>query len=113
MFCLCQYDISKKMAKLMPAFWVMLSLGFLPSTPCVGQPAFPAVPQISDWTVGPAVTSLGEVADLKIPRGYKFTDAEGARRLLKDTKNVIPAGLLGVLAPEEGNWWILLKYSDA
>jgi uncharacterized membrane-anchored protein len=64
------------------------------------------------WTSGPADASLGGLADIKIPKGYRFTDATGAGILLARMNNPVPAGLVGILAPESGQWWTVLEYKD-
>src|SRR5215831_3263945 len=64
------------------------------------------------WTSGPADASLGSLADIKIPKGYRFTDATGAGVLLAKMNNPVPEGLVGILAPESGEWWVVLTYKD-
>ncbi|HLX96514.1 MAG TPA: DUF2167 domain-containing protein [Verrucomicrobiae bacterium] len=64
------------------------------------------------WTSGPADASLGALADIKIPKGYHFTDATGASMLLTRMNNPVPTGLVGILAPESGQWWAVLEYRD-
>jgi len=64
------------------------------------------------WTTGPADASLGTLADIKISKGYRFTDAAGAGDLLRQMNNPIPQGLVGILAPESGQWWAVLTYKD-
>jgi uncharacterized membrane-anchored protein len=65
-----------------------------------------------DWTSGPADASLGSLADIKIPKGYRFTDETGAGALLAKMNNPVPQGLVGILAPESGEWWVVLTYKD-
>jgi len=65
-----------------------------------------------NWTSGPADASLGTLADIKIPQGYRFTDSTGAGALLARMNNPIPQGLVGILAPESGQWWVVLTYKD-
>jgi uncharacterized membrane-anchored protein len=64
------------------------------------------------WTSGPADASLGTLADIKISKGYRFTSAEGAGDLLTRMNNPIPQGLVGILAPESGQWWAVLTYKN-
>jgi len=64
------------------------------------------------WTTGPADASLGTLADIKIPEGYRFTDATGAGALLARMNNPIPEGLVGIITPESGQWWVVLTYKD-
>jgi uncharacterized membrane-anchored protein len=73
--------------------------------------ATPDQGQVS-WTPGPADASLGTLADIKIPKSYRFTDAAGAGLLLAKMNNPIPEGLVGILAPESGEWWVVLTYKD-
>src|SRR5205809_906379 len=75
--------------------------------PCLGQPASLTPQMVSSqqqvkWTIGPATANLGEVAEMTIPEGYRLTDAAGARVLLQRMKNPVPAGLVGILAPDSG-----------
>lgn len=69
-------------------------------------------PQEPEWVSGPAQASLGAVADLQIPAGYHFTDADGARSLLKKMNNPAPAGILGILEPTSGDWLAVIEFSD-
>ncbi len=69
-------------------------------------------PQETQWIPGPGKTSLGAVADLQIPVGYRFTDADGARSLLKGMNNPVPAGLVGVLAPNSGEWLAVVEFNE-
>jgi uncharacterized membrane-anchored protein len=85
--------------------------------PCFGQsssltPQMMSGQQQVKWTIGPATANLGEVAEMKIPEGYRLTDAAGARVLLQRMKNPVPAGLVGILAPDSGTWWAVLEYVD-
>ena len=65
-----------------------------------------------EWTSGPADASLGTLADIKIPKGYRFTDSTGAGALLARMNNPVPQGLVGIMAPESGQWWVVLTYKD-
>jgi len=71
----------------------------------------PEQAQVS-WSSGPADASLGTLADIKIPKGYRFTDATGAGILLAKMNNPVPQGLVGILAPDSGEWWVVLTYKD-
>ena len=48
----------------------------------------PPAPKVKiDWTNGPLTARLGDVAEVKIPAGYKFTGKEGTRKFLELTQN--------------------------
>jgi uncharacterized membrane-anchored protein len=67
---------------------------------------------VTGWTSGPVDASLGALADIKISKGYRFTGAEGAGDLLTRMNNPVPQGLVGILAPESGQWWAVLTYKN-
>ncbi len=69
-------------------------------------------PQEREWISGPEMTSLGAVADLQIPAGYRFTGSEGAGNLLRQMNNPIPAGLVGILTPNSGEWLAVIEFNQ-
>src|SRR5436305_8414242 len=107
-----QNAISMKLAKLMPGFWAVLTIACLQANSSWAQPSVPAALQGADWINGPGEASLGSAADIKIPQGYSFTDAQGARAYLQAKGSPIPEGLVGILMPDAGDWRIILKYSE-
>lgn len=64
------------------------------------------------WISGPKQASLGTLADIEVPQGYRLTDQEGARILLERMKNPVPDGLIGILAPDSGKWWVVLTFAE-
>jgi uncharacterized membrane-anchored protein len=64
-----------------------------------------------NWISGPQKITLGDVADINIPQGYRFTDVHGARMILVSLNNPIPDELVGILVPNSGKWMALLQYS--
>lgn len=75
------------------------------------SPALPDVPRPVEWISGPVDASLAEVATVNVPKGFKFTDAKGARILLDSAHARVPAGLAGLMAPVSGDWWITFDYT--
>ena len=102
--------------------WLFPSLAFLLSqfsyggqlslTPATASitPALPS--QEIRWISGPKQASLGTLADIEVPQGYRLTDQTGARVLLERMKNPVPDGLIGILAPDSGKWWAVLTFMD-
>jgi len=83
--------------------------------PAFGQGQF-AVPTYSApsrvaWISGPDTARLGTVARMEIPAGYRLMDKDGARAMLERTGNPVPEGLVGILAPESGQWWAVLEFT--
>jgi len=71
------------------------------------------MPSQNIWRIiGPNKASLGTIADIDVPQGYRLADETGARILLERMKNPVPDGLIGILAPESGKWWAILTYND-
>ena len=67
-------------------------------------------PQI-EWEAGPTVATLGSVAKIDVPAGYRFTGPEGARKILELTQNTASGNELGILTPmptEDGASWFVI-----
>jgi uncharacterized membrane-anchored protein len=97
------------------ALWLPVFTLFLIQT-CWGQEQLTfssgLLPQEREWISGPATTSLGAIADMQIPVGYRFTGVEGARSLLKQMNNPVPPGLIGILAPNSDDWLAVLEFNE-
>jgi uncharacterized membrane-anchored protein len=52
------------------------------------------------------------VAELKVPANYSFTEASGARAFLEGMRTSVPKGLVGILQPNSGGWWVTFEYAD-
>jgi uncharacterized membrane-anchored protein len=68
--------------------------------------------QSTEWNSGPAMGALGSLAEIKVPQGYSFMDAPGARALFEGMKQPVPKNLLGLLAQDTDKWWIVLQFAD-
>ena len=70
-------------------------------------------PQI-DWQKGPLVGNLGDVAKLKVPEGYAFTDKKGAQKLLEMTHNLPDGTEIGALVPtaKGQDWFVIFEFDD-
>jgi hypothetical protein len=55
---------------------------FWPATTAADEPKV----QI-DWADGPITARLGDIAEIKVPPGYRFTGKEGTRKFLELTHN--------------------------
>lgn len=64
-----------------------------------------------NWISGPQTVTIGDLADVHIPQGYRLTDAHGARLILDTLNNPVPDDVVGVLASDSGKWWAVLEYS--
>lgn len=55
---------------------------------------------------------LGSEAQIEIPKGYRFTGKSGTKKMLEFTGNISGDNELGVIAPEDLNWWVLFEFDD-
>lgn len=64
------------------------------------------------WTRG-GTGKLGDLAEVPIPAGYRFTDGNGTRGLMKMTGNFPTKRELGMLASEDAEKWIIFEWEDS
>lgn len=64
------------------------------------------------WVTGPAKVKIGNVAEMDLPAGYQFTDAEGARLFAQATQNLSDPSELGVVVPTDMDWYVVISFSD-
>lgn len=69
------------------------------------------------WQEGPVVGRLGSIAEIRIPHGYSFAGAAGARTFLELTENPPSGEELGVLIPHlqenEDFWFIIFDFTES
>src|SRR5438105_1651266 len=108
----CQSGVRKKLTKFNPALCLLLTTALLGSFPCRAQVNLPGDTQGEKWVPGPASANLGKVAQLKVPVGYSFSDAAGAREVLRKAGNPVPKGLLGIMRSVTGGWTVVFESED-
>lgn len=68
-----------------------------------------------DWVDGPSVGQLGDIAQIKIPEGYRFAGREGVRRFMELTQNPVSGDELGVLVNAGGadaeTWFVIFEFN--
>jgi len=76
-----------------------------------GQPKIP-------WVDGPATVQLGDIAEIKIPAGYRFAGKEGTRTFLELTGNPPSGDELGTIVPHSESdedqefWFVIFEFQD-
>jgi uncharacterized membrane-anchored protein len=67
-----------------------------------------------DWVDGPTDGELGSVASIRVPTGYLYADADGARRLLKEFGTPSSRQEVGVVTSdaEDSTWFLVFEYAD-
>ena len=90
-------------------FWTALAIGLLCSSGAGAQTS-PQSEKDINWTEGPGTANLGSIAQIKIPEGFRFADAAGAKRFMELTQN-IPGGELGVILSPDGHWFVTFEFN--
>lgn len=95
------------------AFAAVLSAHAVADDKKPAAPAEPEQPKIA-WQKGPIVARLGTVGEIKVPEGYEFTDADGARKFNELTGNPSSGQELGVIVPvgnaKEDSWAVFFEF---
>jgi uncharacterized membrane-anchored protein len=75
-----------------------------------------------DWIDGPVTARLGDVAEIKVPAGYRFTGKEGTKKFLELTQNPPNGGELGTIIPvrkkdssadeSNGFWFVIFEFNE-
>lgn len=68
----------------------------------------------SEWTYGPAQCQIGNLAQIQIPRGYKFIGAGGARALIELYGNPPDHTCLAAILPTDENseWSLFFEFEE-
>jgi len=71
-------------------------------------------PSPIDWQDGPTVGKLGDIGQITVPQGYRFTGKAGTLKLLELTQNPSSGDELGALIPNTKNdddfWFAIFKF---
>jgi uncharacterized membrane-anchored protein len=65
-----------------------------------------------NWQEGPSIGNLGEIADVHIPAGYVFADANDTRKIMEVMQNPVSGNELGFVSPAGEDWFILYEFDD-
>lgn len=61
---------------------------------------------------GPITGYLGSVAQINVPEGYVFADADTAQTIMVMMQNPVDGTELGMVGPPELEWFVLFEYDD-
>lgn len=92
-------------------------LAFPASSPCAPQEAQQAHAQRQSpvpWEHGPTVGKLGDIAQIVVPQGFRFTGKAGTQKVLELTQNPTSGNEIGALVPEPdspyGFWFVIFEF---
>ena len=68
-----------------------------------------------EWQEGPGTGRIGDIAEIRIPEGYRFAGQEGVRRFLELTQNPSSGDELAVMIPPTGadddSWFVIFEFN--
>lgn len=64
------------------------------------------------WNRGPTTGSLGNMAELQVPKGYVFVGASGTKVLMEEMQNPVSGTEIGFVAPESFDWFVVFEFDD-
>lgn len=73
------------------------------------EEAPPALP----WAIGGGTAPIGDdLAEIEVPEGYVFLDADGTRQLMDLTQNPLTGKEMATVAPaaQDENWFLVFEY---
>jgi uncharacterized membrane-anchored protein len=89
------------------SFAILLSL----AAPARAQQSLAEQMQALDWQEGPTTASLGSIAQIDVPEGYRFVGKGGASKFMELIQNPSDGRELGILlAPD--SWFVVFDFSD-
>jgi uncharacterized membrane-anchored protein len=68
-----------------------------------------------EWQEGPSTGTLGDIARIKIPEGFRFAGRDGVRRFMELTQNPVSGDELGVMlspsGPDDQTWFVIFEFN--
>jgi uncharacterized membrane-anchored protein len=64
------------------------------------------------WQKGNSVGELGDIAQVKVPEGFLFANADDTRVIMEANQNPTSGREMGFVAPEGENWFAVFEFDD-
>jgi uncharacterized membrane-anchored protein len=64
------------------------------------------------WQKGNSVGDLGDIAQVKVPDGYVFADANNTRTIMEANQNPTTGREMGFVAAKDENWFAVFEFDD-
>ena len=81
------------------------------AAPAAAQQSLAEQMQALDWQEGPTTASLGSIAQIDVPEGYRFVGKGGASKFMELIQNPSDGRELGILLSPE-SWFVVFDFSD-
>jgi uncharacterized membrane-anchored protein len=73
-----------------------------------------AAPQSNvKWQAGPLKGKLADLAEINVPEGYIFADAENSKTFMRETGNLITNAEVGTLAKKGDDWFVIFEFDES
>jgi uncharacterized membrane-anchored protein len=108
---------------LLPALMLFAAFRQEPAAP--SEPAQEQVLTYADWskavqehtraTAGPTTGTFRDLAEIQVPEGLWFADADGAKALLEMTGNLTDDSIAGAVISlrEEADWFVIFQWDES
>lgn len=65
-----------------------------------------------DWVYGPSVAIIGDIAEIRVPKGYQYTGKRGTQLIMELTENPVSGAELGTLmrTDEDSQWFVVFEF---
>jgi uncharacterized membrane-anchored protein len=83
----------------------------LASTAAEAQQSLADQIQALDWLEGPTTASIGNLAQIDVPEGYRFVGKPGASKFMEMIQNPSDGRELGILLSPD-SWFVVFDFSD-
>lgn len=90
---------------------VVMLVGIIPLAMAQEQEQDSVLDKIK-WQQGPCISSLGNEAEIRIPAGYVFANAEDTKVLMEAMHNIPSDSEIGFVAPSTLEWFLVFEFSD-
>ena len=64
------------------------------------------------WQKGSSVGELGDIAQVKVPEGFIFANANDTRTIMEANQNPLTGHEMGFVAPAGENWFAVFEFDD-
>ena len=91
--------------------FVCVGIFMLLAAPAAAGQSLAEQMQALDWQEGPATASLGSIAQIDVPEGYRFVGKGGASKFMELIQNPSDGRELGILLSPD-SWFVVFDFSD-
>jgi hypothetical protein len=105
--------------RLLIGFFTLFGACGLGTLTALGQSTEGVTPERISWQKGPTLADLGGVAEIRVPKGFAFTDGAGTKKFLEFNHNPASGDEVGLIVPvvkagERGpDWFMTFEFEES